>query len=188
MYFKKMVGKKCYLSPMNPNDAEKFTEWFNDLDLMAKLDSYSWAVNIEFERNFLNNSSNNHVYSIIELEKNEVLGNCGFQDIDNLNQTAETGIFIGNRNYWNKGYGTEALTLLLDYGFKALNLHNIILRVYSFNKQAIRSYEKIGFKEIGIRRKALHRNLEKHDIVYMDLLVNDFYENIKNIGERLPIA
>jgi RimJ/RimL family protein N-acetyltransferase len=67
----------------------------------------------------------------------------------------------------------------LDYGFKALNLHNIVLKVYSFNQQAICSYEKIGFQQVGIRRKALHRNLEKHDVIYMDLLANDFYENNK---------
>jgi RimJ/RimL family protein N-acetyltransferase len=171
-----MVGKKCFLSPMNPNDAEKFTEWFNDLDLTSRLDSYSWAVNVEFERAFLSNSSNIHAYSIIDMEEGKLLGNCGFQEIDNLNQTAETGIFIGDKNYWNKGYGTEALSLLMDYGFKALNLHNIFLRVYSFNQQAIRSYEKIGFKQIGIRREALYRNFERHDIIFMDLLRKDFYK------------
>jgi RimJ/RimL family protein N-acetyltransferase len=104
-----------------------------------------------------------------------LIGNCGFIDIDYVNKTAETGIFIGNKNYWNKGYGTEALSLLLDYGFKALNLHNIMLRVYEFNERAIRCYQKTGFKHIGKRREALHRNLEKHNIIFMDILQNDFY-------------
>jgi RimJ/RimL family protein N-acetyltransferase len=57
--------------------------------------------------------------------------------LDNLNQTAEAAIIIGNKNYWNKGYGSEALSLLMDYGFKALNIHNIMLSVYSFNKRAM---------------------------------------------------
>ncbi|WP_461256523.1 GNAT family N-acetyltransferase [Treponema sp. R80B11-R83G3] len=179
MYFRKIVGKKCYLSPMDANDAEKFTEWFNDLELMVNLQLYNCVINVEGERAFLSNPSNDHNYSIIDIEKNEVIGNCGFMEIDNLNGTAEIGIFIGNKDYRNKGYGTEALTLLLDYGFKALNLHNILLRVYSFNKPAIRSYEKIGFKNIGKRREALQRNMERHDIVYMDLLVNEFYEKNK---------
>ena len=164
---------------MNPNDAEKFTEWLNDLELIVNLQLFDSVINVEHERAFLSNSSNlsnSHDYSIIDIEKDEIIGNCGFLDIDNLNQTAEVGIFIGNKNYWDKGYGTEALNLLLDYGFNALNLYNVMLKVYSCNKRAIRSYEKVGFKQVGIRRKALHRNREKYDILFMDLLVDEFYE------------
>jgi RimJ/RimL family protein N-acetyltransferase len=73
----------------------------------------------------LENLSKEHNYSIIDLETNELIWNCGFSEVDNLNQTGEVGIFIVNKSFWDKGYGTEALTLLLDYGFKALNLHNI---------------------------------------------------------------
>jgi len=60
---------------------------------------------------------------------------------------------------------------------KALNFHNIMLRVYEYNKGAIKCYEKIGFRQIGKRREALHRNLEKHDIIYMDILQGEFYKN-----------
>ncbi len=171
MYVKKLVGKKCYLAPLDVNDAEKFTEWFNDLELMMNIDLYHAPINVEFERSFLSNPPNPHTYSIVDIETDKLIGDCGFVNIDNLNQTAEVGIVIGDKNYLNKGYGTEALTLLLDYGFKALNLHNVMLRVYSFNKRAITCYEK----KMGIRREALHRNMEKHDIVFMDLLVNEFY-------------
>jgi len=67
------------------------------------------------------------------------------------------------------------LSLLIDYGFKALNLHNIMLRVYEFNKGAIRCYEKIGFRYFGTRREALLRNLERHNVFYMDILPEEFY-------------
>jgi RimJ/RimL family protein N-acetyltransferase len=97
-------------------------------------------------------------------------------EIDHLNQTAEVGIFIGNKNYWDKGYGTEALILLLDYGFKALNLHNILLKVYAYNTRAIETYEKVGFKQIGIRREALCRNLQLHNIIFMDILSSEYYK------------
>jgi RimJ/RimL family protein N-acetyltransferase len=179
MYFKKLVGKKCYLSPIDINDAGKFTEWLNDIELTVNLTLYNSIINIENEKVFLENLSKEHNYSIIDLETNELIGNCGFSEVDNLNQTGEVGIFIGNKNFWGKGYGTEALTLLLDYGFKALNLHNILLKVFDYNKRGIRSYEKVGFKFIGIRRNALYRNMERHNIIFMDILADEFYEKNK---------
>ncbi|GHV42402.1 N-acetyltransferase [Spirochaetia bacterium] len=175
MYFKKLIGEKCYLSPIDPNDAEKFTEWLNDMDLTVTLQLYNAVINAESERSFLNKLSEGHNYSIIDKKTDELIGNCGFVETDNLNQTGEVGIFIGDKNYRNKGYGTEALSLLIDYGFRALNLHNIQLRVYDYNKIAIRAYEKVGFKKIGLRREALRRNLEWHDIIYMDILSDEYY-------------
>jgi RimJ/RimL family protein N-acetyltransferase len=183
MYFKKLVGKKCYLSPIDSNDAEKFTEWLNDLEILVNLQLYGGVINAEDEKIFLQNLSKDHNYSIVDLEKDELFGNCGFMDIDNLNQTAEVGIFIGNKNYWNKGFGSEALTLLLDYGFKALNLHNIWLKTFSFNARAIKSYEKVGFKIIGRRRESILRGEERHDTILMEILYNEFYENNKIIME-----
>ena len=177
MYFKKLIGKKCYLSPIDINDAEKFTEWLNDLELTINIGPmYSSNINVESEAELLGKISKDHNYSIIDMKKNELIGNCGFLEVDNLNQTGEVGIFIGNKKFWNKGYGTEALMLLMDYGFKALNLNNIFLRVFEYNKRAIKCYEKIGFKHIGIRRNAIYRNMERHNMIYMDILENEYYK------------
>ena len=171
-----MVGKNCYLSPVDVNDSEKFTEWLNDLEVTKNLVHYPLIISMETEKEVLGKLSKEHVYSIIDIATDELIGNCGCMSLDHLNQTGEVGIFIGNKDYWNRGYGTEALSLLMDYGFKALNLHNIWLRVYSFNEKAIKSYEKIGFKIIGKRREALLRGKDRHDCVYMDILYDEFYE------------
>ena len=56
---------------------------------------------------------------------------------------------IGNKDFWDRGYGTEAVRLLLRFGFLTLNLNNIRLTVHSFNERAIRCYEKCGFKRCG---------------------------------------
>jgi len=179
MYFRKMTGRKCYLSPIDVNDAEKFTEWLNDLEVTEYLMIYPQIISVEKEKEFLGILSKEHTYSIVNNISNELIGNCGFASIDHLNQTAETGIFIGDKKYWDNGYGMEALSLLLDYGFKALNLHNVCLRVYSFNERAKRCYEKIGFKIIGNNREALLRGKERHDIILMDILYSEFYERYK---------
>ena len=176
MNYKKLIGKKCYLSPIDINDAEKYTQWLNDLEVVENLYIYHHVINFESEKAILEELSKTHTYSIMDIENDQLIGNCGFTDIDYLNQTAEVGIFIGEKNYWSKGYGTEALKLLIDYGFKALNLHNIFLKVFAFNKRAIKSYEKVGFKTIGIRREARYRKMERQDLVFMDILVNEFYK------------
>jgi RimJ/RimL family protein N-acetyltransferase len=183
MYFKKMTGTKCYLSPIDVDDAEKFTEWLNDLEFTVYLPFYSKIINTDSEREILNNISKGHNYSIIDIEKNELIGNCGFTKLDHLNQTGKVGIFIGNKNYWNKGYGSEAMTLLLDYGFKALNLHNISLEVLSFNERAIKSYKKVGFTNMGKSREVIRRGNETYDLIYMDILCDEFYEDNKIIKD-----
>jgi RimJ/RimL family protein N-acetyltransferase len=172
-----MVGKKCYLSPIDENDAEKYTEWLNDYEMtkyLVGLDPVN--INANKMKEILESAAKDHNYSIIDIETNEIIGDCGFEGINHLNQTSEVGIYLGNKNYWNNGYGTEALSLLLNYGFKTLNFHSVFLQVVSFNERAIRSYEKIGFKFIGKKREAILRGTERHDMIYMDILHNDFYE------------
>jgi RimJ/RimL family protein N-acetyltransferase len=176
MYFKKLIGKKCYLSPINEEDVEKFTEWVNDLDVIIGNSFFHGVRNTAKIKEEFAIVSKTHNYAIIDIENNEPIGHCGFNNIDHLNQTGETGIMIGEKNYWDKGYGTEALILLMDYGFKALNLHNINLWTYSFNERALKSFKNIGFKEIGKKREALLRGSKRYDIIYMDILSNEFYE------------
>ena len=179
MYFKKMIGKKCYLSPIDINDAEKYVEWLNDLEVTTNLGPiYYDMLNVENEKEIIKELSKKHNYSIVDMETDELIGNCSFLEIDNLNQTGEVGIFIGNKNFWGKGYGTEALRLLLDFGFKVLNLHNIQLKVYEFNKRGMKCYEKTGFKVIGKRREALKRGNKAFDIIYMDILYEEFCQTL----------
>ncbi|MCL2007457.1 MAG: GNAT family N-acetyltransferase [Treponema sp.] len=180
MYFKKLVGTKCYLSPINENDAEKFTKWLNNLEMTQYLSAlFTKSINVQSERAILERLAKEHNYSIIDIKTNELLGNCGFVNLDHINQTSDVGIFIGNKDYWGKGYGTEALSLLVDFGFRVLNLHCISLIVISFNKRAIRSYEKIGFKIIGKKRESVLMGKDRHDMVYMDILFDEFYAKRK---------
>ena len=73
-----------------------------------------------------------------------------------------------------KGYGTEALGLLVEYGFQQLNFHSICLHVYSFNERAIRAYKKIGFKEAGRLRECYWADGRWHDRLIMDLLDHEW--------------
>jgi RimJ/RimL family protein N-acetyltransferase len=95
-------------------------------------------------------------------------------NIDLVNRSAMLGIVIGEKAYWGKGYGQEALRLLLDYGFNLLNLHSIMLGVFAFNQRAIAAYRRVGFKEIGRRRQNRMIAGKWYDAVLMDMLDSEF--------------
>ncbi|MDO9576520.1 MAG: GNAT family protein [Candidatus Cloacimonadales bacterium] len=175
-YFKKLIGKKLYLSPICVEDAEQYCEWLNDFEIAKNLLIFNRQLSLEKEKAILNDMVKNdaQVFGIIDMETDKLLGNCSIFCINERNRKAEVGIFIGDKDYLSKGYGTEALSLLLDYGFNVLNLNNILLEVFGFNKRAIRSYEKVGFKLIGKRREAIILGGEKHDELYMDILASEF--------------
>ena len=84
------------------------------------------------------------------------------------------GMVIGEKSYWDKGYGQEATKLLLDFAFNLLNLNSIMLGTFSFNERAIRCYEKVGFKEIGRRRQTRIIRDFKYDTILMDMLAEEF--------------
>ena len=177
-YFKKLVGRKVYLSPINPADYEKYCEWFNHLNTTILLGFATSNVTLQGEKESLEKLSKDHNYAIIKLNGDILIGKCGFNVINHIHRTATISISIGDTSNRGKGYGTEALELLLCYGFKILNLNNIMLEVYSFNKPALRSYEKLGFKVFGSRTSSFLINGEYHDTIYMELLKKDFTSNI----------
>jgi RimJ/RimL family protein N-acetyltransferase len=174
MYIKKLIGKKCFLSPMEISDADKYTTWLNDQEVVKHLSLSTAVITVESEKGFLSSLSQNHNYGIIDFESEQLIGSIGLMNIDHIHQTAEIGIFIGNKDYWGKGFGSEALSLLISYAYQTLNLHNIMLKVFSINTRAIKCYEKIGFKKIGVIREAINKDKQKHDIILMDILPTDF--------------
>lgn len=173
---KKLIGKKCFLSPITAEDAEIYARWLNDMEVVRFLTMATSIINTENERNLLEELSKSHNYGIVTIEDDKLIGTCGLINMDTVNRSAEIGIFIGDKNYWHQGYGTEAMRLLMDYGFRYLNLHNVMLQVYSFNKNAVECYRKLGFREIGRRRQAVYRDRMFHDVIFMDILPDNFYK------------
>ncbi|TYT23271.1 GNAT family N-acetyltransferase [Dictyoglomus thermophilum] len=186
MYYKKLIGKRCYLSPIDIEDCQKYTRWVNDMEVVIGLTIASNLYTEQKEREVLERlSKSDYNFAIVDLEREELIGNIGFVNLDLINKVGELGIFIGNKDYWGKGYGVEAIQLLLDFGFNILNLHNVYLRVFSFNKPAINCYKKIGFKEVGRIREAKQIAGERYDIIIMDILENEYKSiYIKDLVEK----
>lgn len=117
---------------------------------------------------------NSVTFTVFELEGLKMIGESVLWEIDHRHGTAMFGITIGLKDYWGRGYGSEASRLVLDYGFRFLNLYNIGLITTSFNVRGLRAYQKIGFKEIGQRRGTVLLNGQRYDDIYMDLLASEF--------------
>jgi len=181
-YFKKLVGDRIYLSPRSVEDAEIYTKWMNDFHV-TDYTGRSWNVlTLQAEKEYLENpKTDGKTLAIIDKETDKIIGTIGLHSIDHLNRTATLGIFIGDENYRSKGYGTEAIQLILDFGFNYLNLNNINLDLMEFNERALNCYKKCGFKEIGRRRKCKYINGKYYDSISMDILAEEFQKShIKN--------
>jgi RimJ/RimL family protein N-acetyltransferase len=183
-YFPKISGEKVYLSPISLEDAETYAKWLNDLETTRYLTLASAQVTLQGERELLAGLSKDHNYAIVERGSERLLGNCGIMDIDRVHRSAEVGIFLGDEEKRGSGNGTEALRLLCDLAFNVLNLRSLMLQTYDYNARAQASYRKVGFREIGRRRKAHFFGGSYHDIVLMDLLAEEFGPSrVPGVGE-----
>ena len=151
-YFKKLVGERIYLSPRNSEDVEQFTEWLNDFNTTDYIGRSGASVTLDTEKEYLSRvSKDTATFVIVTLEDNKMIGTVSLEQIDDINRNATLGIFIGDKDYRDNGYGAEAIRLILEYGFRYLNLHNIKLDLMEFNERALKCYKKCGFKESGRR-------------------------------------
>lgn len=113
-------------------------------------------------------------FAIRTLADERLIGLIGLYTIFWLHHEAFMGIHIGERDYWGKGYGTDALQVLLRYGFGELNLRRISLSFLEGNARAMRSYEKCGFRLEGRERHAWAYDGRRWDEIYMGLLRDEW--------------
>ena len=177
-YFRKLVGEKVYLSPINEEDYETYCQWINQLGTTIPLGNATTNYTLVKEKELLRELSEGQAFAIVRASDDKLLGNCSLFNINQLHQHGTLGLFIGDEEDRGKGYGTEAIQLLLEYGFRLLNLHNIMLQVFSFNGRGIRSYEKAGFKEFGRRHEVFRVNGKFYDEISMEILEKDYHGNL----------
>ena len=174
-----LKGKNVILAPMKKEYIETFLKWINDPEIIQYLLLYR-PMTREMEEEWyesLKQRENDFLFSILHLQRDgseKLIGNCGIHRIDWINRVGTAGIVIGEKKEQGKGYGTEAMRLLIDYGFNTLNLNRIELKVYEFNIKAIKSYQKVGFIEEGCKRQAVWKNGKYHDLIIMGILEKDW--------------
>src|SRR5207245_4715171 len=145
-------GEKVTLRPARENDAELFVRWFADVEVTRYLNR-RMAVTLEQERDFLKKigESKDDVWWMIDAEEKPI-GATGVHRINWLDANGTTGIMIGEKDCWGKGYATEAMRLHTRYAFRELNLHKLITEVDTENVASRKALERSGYKTLGIRR------------------------------------
>jgi len=175
-FYRKITGERLYLSPFDPENVDshtKWAEWHNDREVANYFGGFHNLVTVSSAKKTLPELIG-HRFDIVLQDGDELIGHISLHNIDHHHRNAFFGIMIGSAKHRNKGYGTEALRLLLEYGFKSLNLHNIMLSVVSDDHGAIACYKKLGFKDAGTRREWQFKNGKYVDVLYMDMLEHEF--------------
>jgi RimJ/RimL family protein N-acetyltransferase len=125
-----------------------------------------------------------YFFAIHCLADDKLIGMLDLSGFDWPARNAWVGIGLGERDYWGRGYGTDAMNVLLRFAFHELNLHRVNLDVFEYNPRAIRCYEKVGFKHEGRMRACLNRDGRRWDLVYMGILRSEWEERFQGSGVR----
>ena len=181
-----IVGERVALGPLHQGLLPLIERWDNDFRtsdlggddprpqtteaIAAKLDSMLRGARDDWIG-----------FAIYALADVRPIGWANIRDFTNPHGTAEFGIAIGNPAERGRGYGTEAVQLLVDYAFTVLGVHNVWLDTPAYNIGAIRAYEKAGFREIGRRRDARMLAGHRYDIVLMDCIADEFVPPAKRV-------
>lgn len=158
-------GKRIGFRPLEEGDAKRCYCWFNDGEILRfVIDQFPKTMTYETEWLKQDRSSHDDVtMALVVLDDGQHIGNGGLHRIDWHNRCATMGLVIGDKDAQNKGYGTEAETLLMEFGFQVLGLDRIQASVITNNPRSRKVAERVGFRYEGARRRRYFRDGEWFD-------------------------
>jgi len=178
-----LQGDLVRLAAVNPeNDSKLFAKWGRDAEYLRMLDTSpvrQWSERQYkkwFKEDLEKEKRDDFLFLICTLENDEAIGFIELDGVHWSHGDSYVGIGIGERECWSKGYGTDAMKVVLRYAFEELNLHRVSLNVFEYNQRAIHSYEKVGFVVEGCERQFLRREGKRWDMIYMGILRADWEE------------
>ena len=175
-----LQGERIVLRPVRRSDITPALNWLNDPEVTQYLNMWLPLTEMREEKvieDLGTTRAQNNVVLIIEVNDDgepKPIGSVELEDINYGDRVAMFGITVGEKDYWNQGYGTEAARLIIRYGFEQLNLHRINSYAYSFNERSLRLHRKVGFVEEGRQREAVFKNGVYYDHVLFGILKNEW--------------
>lgn len=172
-------GEKVCLRAYKEEDIKVATELVNDAELKKFLTpGIPFPMSLWQEEEWIksqkDSQSGEFNFAIEDMKTKKYIGGCGLENVNWLARTAVVGIMIGDKNYWGKGYGTDAMKVLLKFIFENMNINKVKLNVFSFNERAIKSYKKCGFKVEGILKDEIFKEGKYYDEVLMAIFKEEF--------------
>ena len=170
-------GELVALGPLRREHIPLYLRWVNDFGTTRTLGISPRPMTLEQETAWYEQAAVDDArigFTIYERSSGRPIGNCGLHEVDLANRRTVVGIMIGEPDARGRGYGTEAMRLLVDYAFTVLGLHSVMLTVFEYNGAGRRCYEKAGFRESGRRRESRWHNGRFWDEIQMDILTTEF--------------
>lgn len=175
-----MVGERLYLRlPEECDIGEEYLGWLNDQEVTRYLETGKFPSTYQGIRRYLEyfqNSTGDLIFAIIDRETELHVGNVTLNRINWIHRTADTGLMIGRKEFWGKGYAFEAWSVLIEYAFRRLGLRKIIAGAVADNVASIVTLEKLGFKIEGRFREEYFVEGEYRDGIRLGLLREEFYK------------
>lgn len=168
--------ERIYLRPFEITDVDAYFPSLFDAEMRRLTGTQNSFTRTQVER-YVENAAqaDSRLMLLIALQENDqIIGDVVLMDMHARNRSAHIRIAIDQAEHQGKGYGSEALLLMLNYGFGICNLHRVELEVFAFNERAIRTYEKLGFQQEGVKRDVLFYNHQYHDAIQMSMLEDEF--------------
>ncbi len=172
-----LEGEKIYLRSLVKEDLNvDYLQWLNDEEV-CRFNSHAIFPNTEQKMQAYFDSlqhQQNVVLAIIDKATDTHIGNVSLQNINWISRNAEFAILIGNKKYWKGGFGTEASTMIVEYGFNRLNLHRIYCGTLEGNDGMQKLAQILKMKEEGLRREAIFKNGKYFNILEYGVLKTEF--------------
>lgn len=171
-----LSGPRVELRPLEKTDLPLIQKWANDPQIRA-LTGETLPMNAsqaeEYYERILHDAS--RVWFVIVVKSTgQVIGETGLLRMFPAWRTTDLTIIIGEPDAQGRGYGGEAMDLLLDYAFGSLNFHRVSIGVVGFNENALRFYEQAGFRREGIQRDGYFYAHRYSDFIMLSLLEGEY--------------
>ena len=162
-----LQGKRINLRPLLREDIPMLLRWINDPEISRFLTAYLPVMEAAEEGwlDELSKNRNTDIVFAIVTKKGKIIGTMGIHRIQWKDRVATTGALIGDKRYQDKGYGTEAKMILLNYAFNTLNLRKICSEVIDFNQRSQAYLKKCGYKEEGRKVRHLYQDGRYRDLI-----------------------
>ncbi len=175
-----LVGEKLYLRLLEESDiGEEYLKWLNDYEVTRYLEAGKFPSTPQALHKYLEHFQNcktDLVFAIIDRKTDQHIGNVTLNHINWIHGTADTGLMIGRKEFWGKGYAFEAWSLLMEYAFQRLGLRKIVAGAVADNIASIVTLEKLGFKVEGTLRREFFVDGEYYDAVRLGLFRDEFHK------------